>query len=149
MANEGQIIDWLFEGTHWWFSQFGGYAEFEGTRILLPTDEYFPVEPDAVGHDLADDLFSFAVHHARLGEWNLALEYDGSPNPSELMRGMPHAMMGGAARGEPQGDLRIPAGQPLPVPYGDTELEDPVALVATIARALSHYLIESAREPIP
>lgn len=149
MADEGEIIDWLFEGTRWWLSQFGGYEALAPTHILLPTDEYFPVTPGAAGHELAEDLFSFAVHHARLEQWNLVLEYDDDPNPLDLMRGLPHAMTGGVSGGEVEGDEQIPEGEPLPVPYGNAQLDDPLALMATIARGLSHYVIEGANEPFP
>jgi hypothetical protein len=143
-----ETVDWIFEASRWWLQSFGGFAQFENqSAIVLPTPDDFPVDADLSGHELAEDYFEFATEHAGLSEWPFELIDESTPNVADALRGMPHHMTSAPqAETEP---VLIAEGDPLAIPYDLTQLKDPVDLVATMARGMSHYLLYHAPTEFP
>ncbi|MEM9068615.1 MAG: hypothetical protein AAGE52_08920 [Myxococcota bacterium] len=146
MVPEEGTIDWVFEAARWWLSNFGGFAEFATTPIVLPTKEDFPVDTSLCGHALTEDYFGYAKEHARLGDWPLVMVSEAVPNVAEILHGMPHGMTAPVS-GSTAGPMQD--GDPLAIPYDPSLLDDPVALVATMARGMSHYHLYGATTEFP
>lgn len=134
-----ESVEWIAETTRWWLESFGGYPALAKTPLVLPIEEHFPVDTTLEGHALAEDYFAFVVEHAGMTEWPLMLEPVEQPNVADALQGMPHAMTAPPVGGEPAPVLS--EDEPLFVPYEAQELDDPVRLVASMARGASHYLL--------
>ena len=145
MVPDDDTVDWLFDASARWLDTFG-VADFLGsTELVTPTEDDFPVDLSLDGEDLAEDYFAFVLEHARLTEWPLELEADETPRVAEILRGMPHHL----TEAPRSTDHRAPPSDGrLVIPYSLSQLEDPVALVATMARGVSHYHI-LASENVP
>jgi len=142
------IIDWIFEASTWWLQSFGGFEGFaRSTRIVTPTEEDFPVDLDLEGHELVEDYLLFAMEHAHMGDWPIIVAPDEPADVADVLRGMPHHMTSAPERVSPEPALE--EGDPLPIPYTLAQLDEPIALVAQLARGLSHYLLYDARTPPP
>ena len=140
---------WLFGASEWWIGSWGGFARFEETTtVVTPTEEDFPVDLELEGADLAEDYFAFVLEHAGLGpDWHFELVLEKGPDVAEALRGMPHHMTGPMTGGEPLQPLV--EGEPFPIPCDIRQLADPMDLVATMARGVSHYLLQAAPTPFP
>ena len=148
MLPSDDLIDWMLESTHWWIESFGGFVFFEEhTPLVLPVEEDFPVDVSLQGHALAEDYFVFVQEHAGLNEWSFRLTEETAPNVSDVLRGMPHGMTPGLTLTAEPATVR--ADRPLPIPYSHAQLDDPEDLVASMARGLSHYLLQSAPTEAP
>lgn len=148
MIPEEDTIDWIFDASHYWLESLGGFSSFAtGTTIVTPTEENFPVDLELSGHELAQDYFAFAQEHARLTEWPFLLVPDRAPNVADALRGMPHHMT--SAPKSKEEPARLEEGDPLTIPYDASQRGEPVHLVATMARGMSHYLLHDAPSELP
>lgn len=148
MVPEPDTVDWIFDASHWWLESFGGFEHFAASTLLSsPTVEDFPVDLGLTGDALAQDYFAFVKEHTGLGEWPFLLAADRAPDVAAALRGMPHAMTSAPTSSEAPGLLE--EGEPLTIPYDPAQLEDPVDLVATMARGVSHYLLPTAATELP
>lgn len=146
---DAETLDWIFEAARYWLGSFGGFDAFAArTTIVVPSEEDFPVDLELEGHELAEDYFAFVVEHAGLGEWPFELSLDEERDVASVLRGMPHAMTSAPRSDDPEG-APIEEGDPLLVPYLLSQLQDPVGLVASMARGVSHYHLYDAPAPPP
>lgn len=144
-----ECIDWMFETTAWWLGNFGTAHELrERTRLVTPTPDHFP-DCDGRGLERARAMFDHVVRYADLRDWNFEVVVDdaldlGNPMPQVPHPGFPKALLQREDRSEP-----IPAGKPLPVIVSPDDLDDPNAMIANMARDLSHYLLGNATTTSP
>lgn len=139
-------ITWLFEVYRWLLEHFGGFAAFGETSLVLPTPEFFPSLDALSGEDLAQALFDVAARHAGMEDWPVVLvEHDDGLNMREVLGRLPgeYAGAGGAA-----GTFGISDGE-VEITYSPSQLENPVAFVATMAHELAHYLMATSSSPVP
>ena len=150
-ARDDEILDWLFGAAEWWVTSCGGYERVARAPVLLPTDEYFPVQAAGDEFDLALTLFDHAKLQAGLEDWPLELVVDEEGDPAEVMRGMPHAITSPPTPLDPDAeeDLTLQEGEPLTIPVGVRALSDATVLLATVARGMAHYVINAAAAPPP
>lgn len=144
-----ESIRWLLDNATWWTFNFGGFASLRDTPIVLPTDDFFVLDPSLGPHELAGSIFDAMVVHARMEEWNIELSYEDEIDPGGAVAHLPHHFSSRDMRRVDEGPTPIPEGAPLVVPYTLRGAEDPVALVCTMGRALSHYLLYEASQPLP
>ncbi|MBO6935110.1 MAG: hypothetical protein JJ863_09040 [Deltaproteobacteria bacterium] len=149
MTPDDDMKAWLFGASEWWIGSRGGFTRFADTAtIVTPTEDDFPVDLDLEGAELAEDYFEFVLEHAGLGpDWHFELVLDEGPDVAGALSGIPHHMTGPVTAAEPVAPLV--EGEALPIPYDVRQLEDPMDLVATMARGISHYLLQSAPTPFP
>src|SRR5260221_7461494 len=71
---ESSTIDWLFDVYEWLLAETGGFDAFKARqRLVLPTDEFFPVSPALETHDFAREMFELTRSHAGLSHLNCEL----------------------------------------------------------------------------
>lgn len=148
MTPDDETIEWIFDMAKWWLQSFGGFQQFAGaTSIVRPIEEDFPIDLGLEGHELVEDYFEFAREHARLADWPFLMVDRTEPNVADALRGMPHHMTSAAQpTAEP---AKIAEGDPLTIPYEISLLDDTEALVAAMARGMSHYLLYDAPTELP
>lgn len=150
MLPSEETIRWIIESSEWWIGEFGGFESFRQASLVRPVEDDFPVDLDLQGHDLVEDYFAFVVEHTGTREWPFKLVREDTVNvAAEVLKGIPHhETEAPSSFGEEEPQPILP-GQPLTIPYDLAQLEDPVGLVATMAKGVSHYLLHRARQPPP
>ncbi|MGE0786528.1 MAG: hypothetical protein AB7S26_12730 [Sandaracinaceae bacterium] len=147
MTPDEATIEWIFDAAAWWLLSFGGFARIAETDVLTPTEHDFPVDLELEGEDLAADYLAFVLEHTRMSDWPFVVELHEPTDTAAILRGMPHAMTSPArASGPPR---RVASDGPYPIAVSPSDLEDPVALVAGLARGVSHYHLYTAPDEPP
>lgn len=148
MPPQEETREWIHQAARWWIESFGGFEALRASTLLVPTEECFPVDTELEGHALAEDFFSFVLEHAGLSEWPLVLVPEEEwPDVGAILRGMPHHMT--SAPVSHTKSAPIAEGDPLPIPYHPRLIAEPIGLVATMARGVSHYLLYEAPTELP
>ncbi len=136
--------DWIHEVFAWALRHQGHPIFFGGTRLVLPTPEFFPGRADSV-HGMAQLVFDSVRHHAGLDHWPCRLQEPGALAPAASPP-RPLAV-----------PTRIPDGSAVPAAEGSAALfsyapelvSNPEALIASFAREFAHYLAAAAPERPP
>ncbi len=149
MRPDEGTIGWLFDTTAWWVGSFGGFEALAAQGLPAPVDEDFPVDPELEGVDLARDFFAFVVEHAGVSDWPLVAEPVEPPSVADALVGMPHHMTEAPAPANDRRGGELAEGEPLVVPFDPAQVADPTALVATMARGVSHYILFSGHPERP
>ena len=116
-------------------------------RTLFPSPEDFPVDMSLDAHARASALLNTAMKHTGLTQWPFVMSLHQTPNVADVLKGMSHPLTGPVT--SDASTTTIAQGDPFPIPYDPAQLDDPVDLVATIARGMSHYMVTSAATPYP
>jgi hypothetical protein len=136
--------DWIHEIFAWTMRHQGREIFFGGTRLVLPTPEFFPGRADSV-HGMAQLVFDAVRGHAGLDHWPCRLQEPGAWVPQAYP---PQALAV---------PIRAPHGSAVPVAQGSAALfsytpelvANPEALIANFAREFAHHLAAAAPEPPP
>ncbi len=143
-------IAWVFAVFGWalrWFD--AGYFRNQ-TRLIAPTNEFFPGRADSI-QGMAELIFRTTAGYAGMGHWPLRLM------PPEA--GIPIAPPGLALPRPLREALTIAAGPAvqvgtgavamIPIAYNPILVNNPEALIAGLAQNLAHHLGAAAGEPPP
>lgn len=117
--------EWQFDVFAWMLRNCGGYPKFLETTLVLPDEEHFP-DRGLSGHAGVAAMFRRVRDHAGMADWPCVVE----PEPT-----VPSAL--------------IPAPGRIPVITYKPGALEPNSLVATFARELARYLVETFEEPAP
>jgi hypothetical protein len=137
-----ELEDWIFATYHWLLTEFGGFADFEETHLVLPNEDFFPIG-DA--DDVAQAIFDCVKGHAGLDSWPCKLEMRVGDNHAEAMRGLAYEYKSSGAAGT----FSIDDKDAVVITYNEHQLRDPMSLVATFAHELAHYLLATAKTDPP
>lgn len=140
-----ESILWLFDIYSWALDQFGEDVFFDSTRLVLPTNDFFPGRENSA-QGMADLILDQVADYASIGHWPLKAVPQGvfEPLDSDAIAKL------GRERGE-----SLPAVSPsvvggfVPVPYEADMVLNPEALIASYAHVLSHYLGAKAEASPP
>jgi len=145
---EDATVDWLFAVFGWLLEETGGYQAFRArAKLVLPTDEFFPISANLEGHDLALSLFTAAREHAGLaGRACKLIPHEEGPTTRDLLGDVPY---GESSKEGAAGAFHGAAASEGLISYAPSGLRDPEAFVATMAHELGHYIIHSFSEPAP
>jgi hypothetical protein len=145
---EDATVDWLFDVFAWLLEETGGYHAFRArAKLVLPTDEFFPVSANLERHDLALALFTAAREHAGLaGRPCKLIPHEEGPAIRDLLGDVPY---GESSNERAAGAFHGAAATEGLISYAPSGLRDPEAFVATMAHELGHYIIHSFSGPAP
>ena len=141
-----ESASWQFETFRWLMRNAGGYAVFRSTPLVLPTDEFFP-DKGLRGHDGVRALFDRVRHHAGMAEWPCELRAQEEDEPHHIAE-----MVNVQRSSESAAGTFSIGGETSAVPvitYNPAISRDPMALVATFAHELAHYLCATFPEEPP
>ncbi|UOM35530.1 hypothetical protein [Acuticoccus sp. I52.16.1] len=132
---------WHLDNFAWLMREFGGGGDFARSRLVLPRPGYFSTDGET-GHALAERLFAQVRRYCLIEDWHVDLIALDRPADA-------------AAIGETFAvDARITAAASFAVDehgvlitYSPEDLGRPMALIATFAHELAHYLVASADTP--
>lgn len=137
-----ETIEWEFETYEWLLRNFGGFKEFETTALVLPTEDYFPVQKGLAGHELAETIFLHVKRHADMSDWPCKLVAQ-EADPERFI-GLVDVVEG--IEPSPAGTFSIAdtTNVGATISYNPSLLSDPASLVATLSHELSHFLMATA-----
>jgi hypothetical protein len=132
---EEPLVDWIFDVYEWLLDATGGLAALRRRPLVLPIDEFFPIEADLEGHALARSLYGMTRTHASLRDCACRLlPHDEEP----LLRS---TAFGTVERRGAAGTFTSHGAKNGVISYAPSQLADPMGFVATMAHELGHYLM--------
>ncbi len=131
--------DWICQQFGWILQQFERDYFLQQTPLVLPNNDHFPGRADS--HQLmAQLLFDKVKQYAGLTHWPTEL-FDASqqaveenPRPLALPR-------------LPDAKLPVAASDSLPVYFNPAQVNDPQAMISSLAQSLSHALAQQVAPP--
>ena len=146
-------IEWIFQVFDWALRWFDAAFFRDQTRLVAPTNEWFPGRATSV-HGMAELIFRSTAGYAGMGHWPLRLLPPGAGIPlAPPLQALPHPLRGPAPAepGTTPAGLRtdFAFGAWLPVAYDPALVNNPEALIAGLAQTLAHHLGGAAGEPPP
>jgi hypothetical protein len=142
---DAEAAGWLFDAFAWSLRHFGAEVFYRETRLVVPSNEYFPGREDSLD-GMARLIFEHVVGYAGMRHWPLRLADQAvcsiPPAAPIEIRG---ALRGSNGNAPPSLDDACR----LTVVYDPNLVRDPEALIASYAHALAHYLAQTAKETPP
>ena len=129
---------WHLETWLWLLKNHDGISKLKARRLITATREFFP-PTSARGHERAVHIFDCVKRHAGMSEWPCSLE----PQPERPASRVAELGVVKSDKGRlPLGSYGLD-GNAVVITYDPALVDDPTALVATLAHELSHYLIDA------
>lgn len=144
-ALDETTVLWLFDIYQWALDEFDRTRFFEATKLVLPTNEYFPGRENSA-QGMADLILDQVAAYAGLAHWPVKAmpQEQFEPLPGEAIAQL------GTVRGDGLASMSVSSlGGFVPVPYEADMVLNPEALIASYAHVLSHYLGSLAKTSPP
>ena len=132
------------ETYKWLLKNFGGKYFYEDTKLILPTEEFFPVKNEKP-EKVALHIFELVRKYAGLEDWPCTLKaQETDPN----LRVSTYLTINNTEH-KPLGTFSINENEEAIITYNPRLTSDPIQMVATFSHELSHYLTSTSVEPPP
>jgi hypothetical protein len=141
-----ELVQWQFETFGWLLRHTGGIESFASTVLVLPTDEFFP-DKGLRGSKGVERLFLRVREYAGMEQWPCEL-HEQDPDPSAriadfvMVQGEPSSAAGTFSHSAEADAVPV-------ITYNRNITGNPMALVATFAHELAHYLCGTFPEGAP
>jgi len=135
---EPDVEAWHLETWSILKARFGHEVALRDTPVVLPTPRDFPSSV-ATGHDRALHVFDCVRRHMQIEDWPCRLEAQSERRSGQRMAEFVFVQ----GDDEPNGTFRIDSDGTIVITYAPDLLDQPVALTATFAHELAHYLLSS------
>ena len=129
---DADLEDWFLETWTWLMSKSGGMERMRDTPLVTPTRDFFP-PTEAVGHEKALHVFECVKNLMGLQAWDCELVAKTRATSRQVDRYLFVGGGGGAA-----GTFQVRDGR-VTITYASELVDDPMALVSTLAHELAHY----------
>ena len=126
------LEDWFLETWAWLMAKSGGIDRMRNTPLVTPTRDFFP-PTDAVGHEKALHVFDCIKHLMGLQAWDCELAEKTRAGSRQVDRYL--FVSGGASAA---GTFQVRDGK-VTITYASDLIDQPMALVSTLAHELAHY----------
>lgn len=135
---------WLFDVFGWSFRNFSPAVFYQQTRLVLPTNDFFPGKVRSV-QGMAELVFERVAEYAGMAHWPWQVV-----EQSHCYLEQNAVLPVGAGQAFPGVRRLMPTnGQVLPVVYDMRHIGSPETLIAGFAHRLGQYLGQAAHEPPP
>lgn len=143
---DNDLLEWEIKHWKWLMSSLHGEHDIGRIRLVHPTPEDFPVVA-ASGDDRAAKTFHCVQQHFDLAHWPCRLqpfeELHDILKESLPVLAQPERTKGAA------GLFEVTNEHEVIIHYKREQLRDPVALIATMAHELCHYVLATLSEEPP
>ena len=136
---------WLFDTYDWALRNFDAELFYSHTRLILPTNEYFPGQADSPAA-MANLILDQVKVYAGTRHWpTRVVDQNACPTITT-----PRIAISGALR-DPHGaiDTTIDDTDRLLIPYNPQQINNPEGMIATFAHILAHYMGQMGQEAPP
>ncbi len=142
LSEEDQYFQ--IECYKWLLSNFGGDDFYKDSKLILPTNEFFPNKIDSP-ETAAQTTFEQVKKHAGLEEWPCKLE---AQEEDANIFVAPTIVLQNTEQ-NPLGTISKNSDDEIIITYNPKIVKNPTEMVATFAHELSHYLTGTTEEPPP
>ena len=129
---DDDLEDWFLETWAWLMSKSGGMGRLGKTPLVTPTRDFFP-PTEAVGHEKALHVFECVKNLMGLQAWDCELVPKTRAGSRQVDRYLFVNGGGGA-----NGTFQVRDGT-VTITYASDLVDQPMALVSTLAHELAHY----------
>mgnify|MGYP000262367457 CR=1 FL=1 len=136
--------NWIFDTFSWALENFELTMFKEETRLILPTNEFYPGNVSSV-HEMAQSVFDKTLEYAGLQHWPIVLVA-----PHEFsQQTLPKLDFVNTTRGKAvKFNTHLDAEQSIKVSYNPNQINQPQDLIASFAQAFSMIMIvQSGKAP--
>jgi len=142
---EESSSQWLIDAFAWSLQHFDAVLFYEETRLILPTNEFFPGRTDSV-EGMANLIFDRVKEYALVSHWPTLLADQHACSVVEPSQ----VEIKGALRGSAGVvDESISDARRLLIPYNPQQISNPEGIIASFAHVLAHHLGQMTKEPPP
>lgn len=134
---------WLFEVYAWALEQFGGDYFRDNTRLVLPSDDFFPGRSDSA-EGMAALILNHVKRYAGMSHWPTRLDI----SPPLAFSTPPRIALSGPLRRAEEGEAHTGA-ELLPIHCDLDLVRNPQACIGQLAHNLAHYLGQFAQTQPP
>jgi hypothetical protein len=137
---DDETASWHLENFEWLVSSYATTRSFSKAKLVLPKPEYF-CDSGKVGAELAEHLFEQVKRYCNIEDWPTILQ----PRQAvpEFGRSLFEVQHGSSILGTYEGQ---PSNHIL-ITYASNLLNNPQALIATMAHEIGHAVIDGAPKP--
>ncbi|NEX92402.1 hypothetical protein [Caulobacter sp. 17J65-9] len=139
-----EVEAWQLDVWRWLLERLGGLSDLRSRPLVVPTRAFFP-PTEATGHARAEHVFASVKRHAGLADWPCRLEAQPERPKARVSEFLTLTPLKGHA---PAGTFG-PEGNEVLITYDPGAVDDPHALVATLAHELAHYLLATLPDGPP
>ena len=140
---EEETVNWLFDVYEWALRHFDATIFQQHTRLVAPTDEFFPGRADSP-QAMAELIFGHVRHYAAMDHWPCRVVANSHcPVPTRVI------ISGAIRRIDGKEDPEIGEEGRLLLQYEPDMVRNPEAMIASFAHTLAHHLASLAPEPPP
>jgi len=137
-----KAAEWHVRNYCWLVRNLYHTPMFEDTRLVLPKPGVFKTDHDQ-GHAKANAIFCQVKTYAGMAEWPVRLV-------SDVKVYEPHGdLIQATTRNTPLGLFMRDHSGGVQIAYAPRLLKEPVALIATFAHELAHYVVHSIEDTLP
>jgi hypothetical protein len=143
---EPDFVDWQFQCFEWLLRNTGGMKAWqEGTKLIKPTEEFFPNGGNTQS-ELAESIFRQVKQHSGMSDWPCRLQVQEADSsfivaPMVVLQGAPSSPLGTFTCDSEKEEVIIT--------YNPDSVSNPMSLIATFAHELAHYLTATFEEEPP
>lgn len=138
---EQASADWIFDAFEWALSSFDSKEFFERSRLIQPTNEFFPGRVDSV-HAKAENIFRHTLDYAGLAHWPFQLvrpeHYQALPPP-------PLPALSLERNSTNSGLPALACDTPLTISYNPQQTLKPEDLSSTFAHMMAQHIVVQAQ----
>lgn len=140
---EAQSAQWIFDCYAWAFNHFDSDEFFNRSRLIQPSNEFFPGRVDSV-HAKAENIFQHSLNYSGLGHWPFKLQ-----SPQEFQQPqLPPQVDSDLARNSEQALPVVSASAELCISYNPQQTLKPEDLSSSFAHSFAQLLaIQSQQLP--
>lgn len=140
---EADLEGWSLETWAWLMRSFGGVDRLRAMVLVTPSGDFFPPS-ETTGHARALHVLDCVKMSMGMRDWPCELQ---AFHSRDAQRVSEHVIVPGSRA--PLGTFEYNAEGNVIIRYSAKLVDQPGALVATLAHELSHYLVSRVEEPLP
>jgi len=144
MRFDDDIATWHFEIWKWLLENLGGFSSFKENPFVTPTQEFYPFHP-SYEHSYFEDIFNTTNTLMGVKDWPCRQERLEEDVPGAKP---PPGVEASWSSDEPAGTFELTDRGAI-IRYTPEQANEPMALVATMAHELSHYILATAQSDPP
>lgn len=142
---EAESALWIYDTFEWALTHFDADEFFKRSRLIQPTNEFFPGRVDSV-HAKAENIFQHTLKHCGLKHWPFALQ------EPQYFQNLPPQRLALDSVNRHSNDDNLPAitgHAPLLLSYNPQQTLKPEDLASSFAHGLAQHLVMQTQQLPP
>ncbi len=139
-------LDWEIAHWEWLRRNLRPRFDLDRARLIMPTPEDFPVVP-GTAEEKAHGIFRCVQKYFGIEDWPCRLEP--FEEAGDILRETVPPLARPESTAGAAGTFEVTESREVVIRYKVSQVKDPMALVATMAHELCHYILSTIKNPPP